>query len=262
MKKIYCLILVSIVATYAVGQEKSNKELKREDRNRKVNERVRLAEEGVLVFDKHSLFGIQAKTNGLGVYYEYGKMKTNTRALLFRADITEIRDLKEEKLNNNTLFSNSYKYGKINSFYPVSFGVGQQHILGQKGNKNGVAVAAMYYGGLSAGLLRPYYLNVVTGSGTGFIKYTPADSAVFLDHSAILGGGGIGRGWKELKVKPGAFVKGALRFDYGKFNEAVSAIEVGAGVDVFASKIPLLLYQKDKQLFYHAYVAIVMGKRK
>ena len=38
--------------------------------------------------------------------------------------------------------------------------VGQQYLIGGKGNKNGVAVSAIYGGGLSLGYLKPYYLNV------------------------------------------------------------------------------------------------------
>ncbi len=142
-------------------------------------------------------------------------------------------------------------------------GFGQQYILGQKGNKNGVAVSAIYNAGLSIGLLRPYYIDVgdpMTG-GTKTIKYTVQDSALFLGPT-IIGGAGFGKGWNELKVKPGGFVKTALRFDYGRFNESVSGIEVGISAEFYSEKIPILLQQEDKQFFFQGYIAILFGRRK
>lgn len=96
--------------------------------------------------------------------------------------------------------SNPYIYGKTNNFYQASFSVGQQRLLGQKGNKNGVAVSFLYQGGFSFGLLKPYYVEVEdpNGPNTIFIKYTPKDSILFLG-PAIMGAGGFWRGWNELK---------------------------------------------------------------
>jgi hypothetical protein len=42
----------------------------------------------------------------------------------------------------------------------------------------------------------------------------------------------------------------------------VSAIEVGLNIDFYAKKIPQMVYNKEKQLFFGGYVAIIFGKRK
>ena len=97
--------------------------------------------------------------------------------------------------------------------------------------------------------------------GTKTIKYTVQDSALFLGPT-IIGGAGFGKGWNELKVKPGGFVKTALRFDYGRFNEVVSGIEVGISAEFYSEKIPILLQQEDKQFFFQGYIAILFGRRK
>jgi hypothetical protein len=65
-----------------------------------------------------------------------------------------------------------------------------------------------------------------------------------------------------MKFRPGAYAKAGLRFDYGRFNEVVSAIEVGVSMDAYLKKIPIVLFQKDKQLFFQGYVALEFGKRK
>ena len=159
-------------------------------------------------------------------------------------------------------FRTPFIYGKINNFYFAKLGFGQQRLIGVKGNKNGVAVSAIYGGGFSAGLLKPYYVNVNnTQNKQEDIKYNNNDS-IFLSSGSINGGSGFGKGFNEMKFVPGAYAKTALRFDYGRYNEVLSAIEVGFGAEIYSQKMPILLLNKDRQLFFNAYAALVFGKRK
>ena len=264
--KHFSLVTIALFIGFAGFSQESRsmtKAEKREAKQRKITEMMRQAEEGVLIFSKHNIFGIQLRTNGYGVFYEIGKMKTNRKANVYRIDITEVKENKEEKLSGNSFFGNSFIYGKINYFYPITLGFGQQYILGQKGNKNGVAVSAVYNAGLAIGLLRPYYVSAIdplTGENRS-IKYSSEDSSLFLGPT-ITGGAGFGKGWSEIKVKPGAFAKLALRFDYGRFNESVNALEIGVSVDAYASKIPIMFNVKERRLFFQGYIALEFGKRK
>jgi len=264
VKKLSLVILLATMVTSSFAQyTREERKEKKDAKRQRINEMVRQAEEGVLVYEKQNIFGIQLRTNGYGAFYELGRMKTNRKTNIYRLDIAEIKDHKEEKLGNASfLFGNPYIYGKINFFYPITLGFGQQYILGQKGNKNGVAVSINYNAGLSVGLLRPYYVDALDQNNNDVtIKYTPQDSALFLS-GRVLGASGLGKGWSDLKVKPGAFVKAAMRFDYGRFNESVNGLEIGMNLEGYASKIPIMLFQKDKRLFFEAYVAILFGKRK
>ncbi len=264
MKKICLILIITSLAVSAFAQSKrEEKKEKKEAKRQKINEMVRQAEEGVLIYQKQSIFGIQLRTNGYGIYYELGRMKTNRKTNIYRIDITELKHSKEEKqLGGSFIFGNPFVYGKINNFYPITVGFGQQYILGQKGNKNGVAVTGIYNVGLSVGLLRPYYLNVDDSvGGEQTIKYSE-NNTLFLDRGAIRSGGGFGKGWNELKVKPGAFAKVGMRFDYGRFNESVSGLEIGMSLEAYASKIPLLALQKDKRMFFQGYIAVLFGRRK
>ena len=154
--------------------------------------------------------------------------------------------------------------GKLNNFYQLKGGYGHQYRIGGKSNKNGVAVTGIYQGGLSLGLLKPYYLEVqdVNNNENRTIKYSIEDSALFVDNSVILGGAGFGKGWSEMKMQPGAYGKIALRFDYGRFNEMVSALEIGLSVDAYTKKIPLMLYNEEKQFFVQGHIAILFGRRR
>jgi len=262
------LVIASITAQETTSSKETRKNEKREARRERINQLIRQAEEGVLIYSKQNTFGVQLRTNGYGLFYELGKMKTNRRTNIYRIDITEIKDKKEEKTQAGTdgfiVFTNPFVYGKINNFYQVTLGFGQQYILGQKGNKNGVAVSAVYNAGFALGLLRPYYLEVIdSAGGTMTIKYSEKDADVFLDPASIIGGGGLGKGWGEMKVKPGAYAKAALRFDYGRYNEVVSGIEVGLSAEFYSEKIPIMaLGANDRQFFVQGYIALIFGRRK
>jgi hypothetical protein len=65
-----------------------------------------------------------------------------------------------------------------------------------------------------------------------------------------------------MKLKPGAFVKTGLRFDFGRYNEVVSGIEIGVSAEYYASEIPIMLYQNDQQFFFQGHIAFMFGRRK
>jgi hypothetical protein len=256
-------VAFSVSAQDSTGTKKSAKEVKREERRQKINSIVRQEEEGVLVYNRQNFFGLQFRTNGYGILYETGRMKTTRKTTTYDFEFTEIKHPKEERLPQGGFsFGNPYIYGKINNFYQLKFGIGQQYILGEKGNKNGVTVSAVYNSGISLGMLKPYYLQVEDSIGNiQTIKYTQQDSALFVG-GFIHGGGGLGKGWGEIKFKPGIYGKAGLRFDYGRFNEVVSSLEVGVSLEVYAQKIPIMLFQDDKRFFFQGYVAIEFGRRK
>ena len=191
MKKIILFILVFSAGISLFGQDstqqntnppvqkKESKTDKKTEKRQRINAIIKQEEEGNLSFRKQSVFGVELRTNGYGIFYELGKRKSARYTNLYSIELTEIKHRKEEKLGGDQLFSNSFVYGKQNNFYQGKLGFGQQYILGQKGNKNGVAVTVSLLGGLDLGLLKPYYLDVKGASGDETIKYED-DPALFL----------------------------------------------------------------------------------
>ena len=85
---------------------------------------------------------------------------------------------------------------------------------------------------------------------------------MFLDPTGIIGKGGITKGWNEVNFVPGFQAKTALRFDYGRYNELLSAIEVGLHASYYTKPMPMLLDVPEKKFFFNAYVSLCFGKRK
>jgi hypothetical protein len=268
VKKIVSAILVCIICTSVWAQDTPTPKSPTAKKDRKVAKRERInallkqEEEGEIIFHKQSAFGIKLNTDGYGLSYEKGWFKSNRVANLFWVELNEKKHKKEKRATLVSGFNfNSLIFGKMNNFYQLKIGMGQQRIIGGKGNKNGVGVMAIYGGGVSAGLVKPYYVDVKGGFRS---TYPDIIDSLYANNQDYIetGAAGFTVGWKDVKVRPGAFGKAALRFDYGRFNETVTAIEVGLNAEFYASKIPQMSYNKEKQFFFNAYISILFGRRK
>lgn len=266
----FVILLLSVLQASAQRRELSAKELKKAERRERINQLIKQEEEGALIYNKQGIFGIRFNTDGYGIMYEKGKYKTVTKTNLWWLEFGERRHKKEEKLTVGQvvlpgfIIGNPFVYGKVNNFFYFKVGFGQQRLIGGKGNKNGVAVSAVYGGGLSAAILKPYYIEVEDplNGQTKQIKYDNTNDAEFLDATGILGSAGLFKGIGESKFQPGGHLKAGVRFDYGRFNETVSALEVGLSAEYYAQPIKQMLLQDDKKFFWGAYVNVLFGRRK
>jgi hypothetical protein len=268
VNKLFLFALACIITSNLSAQDtsynsansaKRDRKNEKKDRN---NRLLRMEEEGDLIFNKHNIFGIKLATDGYGISFEKGKYKTPTKTLIYQFELNEKKSPKEKRISTGDVFSGSSVVAyKLNNFYEFKASVGQQHLIGGKGNKNGVAVTALYTGGLSLGLIKPYYLNVEDAQGN---TYQKTFTQLINDTTAyqIDGGSGFTVGWSHLAVKPGLNAKIAMRFDYGRFNQTISAIEAGLAAEYYLSKIPQVYLVPEKQFFLNAYVTILFGSRK
>jgi hypothetical protein len=261
VKKAILFLAIAFSTSFVMAQDTTNN--RPSEKQQKINAMAKQEEEGILSYRRQNTFGLQLRTNGYGFYYEHGRSRTPRSTNLYLLEFTEIKHPKEEKESSGDGFlSSSFVYGKVNNFYQTRLGFGQQYIFGQKGNKNGVAVMGVYQGGLTLGLLRPYYLVVIDGNKEREVKYNSPDSTLFLTGATIAGAAGLGKGWNELEINPGAFVKTSLRFDFGRFNESVKAIEIGMSLEAYSKEVHQLAYIEKKRLFFQGHVALLFGRRK
>lgn len=276
MQKISLLVLFIASFITATAQDtkdasskKDSRNEKRDKRREKINALIKQEEEGALVFHKQTIYGFKVNTDGYSFFFEKAKMKSSKVANFYSIELGEKKHPQEEKITGYSqsgpfiLSNNPFIFGKRNIFYQVKLGYGQQRVIGYRGNKNGVSVTGIYAGGVSAGLLRPYYLRVQNDTKVEDIKYSnkQPDSALFLG-STIIEGTGLKHGWNELKFTPGVHARAGLRFDYGRFNELVSAIEVGINAEYYFNEPEIMLLAKNKSFLFSGYVSINFGRRK
>jgi len=259
MRKIIFLIFI-IATSFGASAQKTKKQRQQEKRAH-IDNLIKEEEEGVIAYKKSFVFGAKLINDGYGVFFELGRASSVKKSILYQLEISERKNVKEDKQSNPFANTIPFIYGKQNFFYPVKLGVQQQILLGNKSNKNGVSITGNYGGGLSLAMLRPYYIQVEKGNDLVFVKYNSPDSSLFLN-GPFVGGPTFGKGWSDITVTPGLYAKTSVRFDYGSYNEIVSAVEVGMTGELYSKKIPILLRVPQKQFFFSAYVAICFGKRK
>lgn len=257
MHKLF-LLAVTFMITFSSFAQKNKKEQRREENRKRINALIKQEEEGVIAYEKSTAFGGKLISDGYGIFLELGRAKSVKKGFIYQLELTEHKHPKEEK--QSYLYSTPYIYGKQNFFYTAKLGVQQEMLFGNKSNKNGVTVSYNFGGGFTLGLLRPYYVQL-GGTGT-YVKYESADSAAFLDPNAISAGPGFSKGWSDIKVTPGLYAKAALRFDYGSYNETISALEVGISGEYYTKNIPITVHTDPRKFFFTGYVAIIFGKRR
>ena len=269
-RKIYLIVLCLIMVNSLFAQQPkspSESDKKRLERRQHIQDLMKREEEGALIYSKQFLLGFKLNTDGWAGMYEHGKYKTLSTTNTWFIEFGEKKSHKEERvtasdINSGFPLGNPFVYGKQNNFYYLNFGIGQQKLLGGKGEKNGVAVSAVYSGGFSAGLLKPYYLSIVdpNTNQTRDVKYQGGDDTLFLFYP--ISAAGLGKGINETKFVPGLTARLGLRFDYGRYNELLSALEVGVTGAYYTQDMPIMVFAQPKKFFYNAYIALEFGGRK
>jgi len=219
------------------GSDRKSRQAKQQARRDKVNQMAKAEEEGAIIYHKEWVLGGKLYNDGLAAHFQKAKMKSNYKSHWYLVEVGVRKANNEYKIGSENIsigfaLTRPYIYAKQNVFMQTKIGFGQQYLIGGKGNKNGVAVMAIYGGGLSLGLLKPYYIEKFDVANNELIKINWMGGAnrtdtLFLDQSVQGTSAGFFKGFNELKFRPGVFAKTGLRFDYGRYNEMVSAIECG-----------------------------------
>jgi len=266
VNKLFLSVLACIICVNLWAQDSTYRSVNRNKNAKKerINRMLKMEEEGELIFNKHNIFGIKLASDGYGVFFEKGKFITPTKTRLIQFELNEKKSPKEKRLSTgDVFFGSSLVAYKLNNFYEFKLSIGEQRLIGGKGNKNGVAVTALYTGGLSLGIIKPYYVNTTINDSDAV--YQKTFSQIFADtlnSYAISGASGFTVGWGHVSFKPGINAKGALRFDYARFNTSITAIEAGVTAEYYFSKIAQVYDVPYKNFFFNGYVTIMFGNRK
>ncbi|MGX5817468.1 hypothetical protein ACWKWU_04685 [Chitinophaga lutea] len=272
MKKIHVLSLLLMTSSVLYAQDKSSKKEDREQKRLRKISLFREIEEGENLFNREFSGGARLNTDGWTGFLELGHRKSASTVNYYQFEFSEKRDPKQDRSSRVIdvgggfgISTTPFVYGKMNNFYQAKLGLGQKRLIGGKGNKNGVEVNAIYYGGLSAGLVKPYYLDLMRDAGDTngrrLVKYSDDIHDEFLDRALIYGAGGFTKGWGEVKFTPGVHAKVGFRFDWARFNDVISALEVGINAEYYAKKVQIMVDREGKPFFFNAYVGLQLGKR-
>lgn len=253
----FTLISFSIFNMY--GQESTSKpRLSRDLTNR-------------LIYTSSWSGNFKLRSDGWQIGGEITKSKNYFKSNIYQFDLGIYKHPKEVRQNKDPysgLFnSNGIKpfiYGKQSTLITLHAALGQKFLIAEKAKKNGVMIQYYYTGGVSLGLLKPYFLRVCGDercSTYEVVTYDPDVNNYFTNFDYIIGGAGFGVGWK-MKFRPGLHFKSGMQFDWSSNDNMIKAVDVGVSIDGYFSKVPILYNDNNKFLFLNAYIGISIGKKK
>ena len=147
-------------------------------------------------------------------------------------------------------------------------------MLFRKAADAGVQVNGLLSAGPSLGLLMPYYISYdYTADKSG--SFGPAD--IIVDeaydpskHNAnfIYDRAPLFSGIAHTKLVPGAHLRGALSFEYGRYRDAVAGAELGFLLEVYTKDLLVLnppapadVNSLNHQFFPSVYLTLYIGHR-
>jgi hypothetical protein len=241
-----------------------------------INAQSRLASEAKgIVYDREKAVEFRLHTHGWAINYQIGTIKSYYKTNYYEFGLGELYSHKEVGKSTDPVGGGvggssfrSYTYGKQNFAFVLRGGMGFKKYYSEKAAKNGVAVGLLMAGGITAAVMKPYYLEVGNSRNPELaksIKFTPETETLFLDKTKITGSDGLFKGFSESSIIPGAYGRVGVHLDWGAFDEFMKAIEVGIQVDIFPKKLPIMVpldgTNENKPYFLNLYVSLQLGKR-
>ncbi|MBI3510139.1 MAG: hypothetical protein HY064_05710 [Bacteroidetes bacterium] len=218
-----------------------------------------------LLYRNEATFGFLVHTNGLGLNYRRAWHVTAMKKRVVEVEMVNYRHPKETKVVNPYVDNpKGYYYGKLNSVFILRSGFGYQNVIFTKPEKNGVEIRYVAFLGISLGLAKPVYLDILKDNpapnGQRIIvteRYDPTKH--FVDN--IYGRGPFLRGVGETKIYPGLYGKFGLNFEHGTLDTDVRFIETGVILDAYPKVIPLMAYDHNHQFLLSLYINFSFGAK-
>lgn len=187
-------------------------------------------EERIIYSHEYSIHGT-LHSRGFGLGYKTGRIRNILKTTNWDFEVSYFRSQKQVKLIN-IYNASTYVYGKLNDMATIRGGYEVEHRIYGKPYWGGVELRWLYEGGASLALLKPYYAGLPFRNGL-----------------------------KEIKLKPGAYVKGGMSFEFGTSRTRVQSIEVGVAADYFPQGIELMELNPTEYVFVTLYLSYHWGSR-
>ncbi len=225
-----------------------------------------------LIYNHEASGGIMLSTSGLGIFADYAKALDMSSKRLYRFEIVGLNYPKEYKQTNDYVIGplgyspKPYVFGKQNALLALHIARGKQILLGDKAEKSGVEVNLVYLYGISIGLVKPYYLDliyVVDGIRNEIRseKYDATNQERFMNPQYIFGSSGFSKGLFESKIYPGLHAKAGINFDWANYSDFVKSLEIGITTDLYYKRVPIMVTEQNNALFASLYFSLQFGKK-
>lgn len=220
-----------------------------------------LDEQQRVFYRNERTFSLSLNSNGYGIGYREGKRIDFLNKSIVEFEVNVMKHPKEIKLASPYLQTgSSFVFGKLNNTFSLRGGYGKQNEIFKKADLGGVAIRYFYVGGPSLVLSKPIYYNVIYA--VGGITYELRQETFNIDihnPSDIYSRASFFKGIDETKIIPGLYARGGFNFEYSKEDKIIHSIELGAMLEGYTRKIPIMASEDNNALFLTLFVTYRMG---
>jgi hypothetical protein len=219
-----------------------------------------LDEQQKIFFRNERSFALLLNTDGIGFGYRGARRIDYRNKRIYEIDLGTLRNAKEYKQPSQYIQGGSFVFGKLNSVIYLRGGIGHQHEIYKKADLGGIAIRYFYSGGPVMAIYKPVYYRVfyLVSSTEYEIREEKFDGSLAASQD-IYSKAPFTRGLDEIKVMPGLYGKGGFNFEYSKEDKIIHAIEVGAQINAFPKKIPIMANTRNKAVFFSLFVSYRFG---
>jgi hypothetical protein len=213
-------------------------------------------------FRNEKSLGLLLNSDGLGLSYREAKRINFLNKSILEFDFGTLKHPKEYKsYNEYATGSGSFVFGKLNSVFFFRGGIGHQHEIFKKQDLGGVAIRYFFSAGPVIALAKPIYYRILNFSSSANAYYLTEEKFDITAHTPdrIYSKASFFKGFNEIKAYPGLYAKGGFNFEYSKEDKVIHAIELGAQINAFPKKIPIMASTDNKELFFSLFVSYRFG---
>jgi len=214
-------------------------------------------------FRNERSFAFLLNSDGYGVSYREAKRIDFLNKRFFEIEAGLLKHPREYKLQNPYFqTTGSFVFGKLNTPCFIRGSYGKQHELFKKADLGGVAVRYFYSAGPVISVYKPIYYRILHPINNSLNEFELKDEKFNVNiHQPydIYGKASFFKGFNEAKVIPGLFAKGGFNFEYSKEDKVIHAVEVGAQINAFSNKIPIMASSDNKTIFFSLFVSYRFG---
>ena len=216
-----------------------------------------------LVYTRQNTFKVAIHSQGFGIGFNIGKIKTINRTTNWVAEAVSLHSPKEIKTLTVSQFNTRpFVYGKLNYVYVLRFGYGEDRRIFGKPYWGGIETRWSYEFGASLALQKPYYYYVVT--------YVPASSGSYIEvvgeqtferDMNILGRASFAKGLGQTKLSPGVHASLGLGFEIGKSRTRAQSLNVDVKGEFFPFGVSIMDSERNKRFFVTFMLSYSWGSR-
>jgi len=219
------------------------------------------------IFYRNEISGaLLLNSNGWGLDFRSAKRVDAANKFILDIDFDVLYHPKETKSYSQYSYGSAFVLGK--QFIPFIFraSYGKQKEIFRKFDVGGISVRRFLAIGPSLALLKPIYYEMAysiqeyPGYEIKVERYNSEYINSYPYDPPIVGRASFFKGFNELDIVPGAFLKFGLSFEYSKLDKVLHAIEIGGFAEGFLKELPIMATKQNYQFYLSLFVSYRFGK--